>query len=99
MRYNAYFSFSGSVLSDRKTKARELLLTLPADRILAETDAPDMRPPDRFCANPDEKRNIPENLCLIIRGIAAIKNSGESSFDAVLNQNAQRFLSGLKHDQ
>ena len=78
---------------------RSLLSALPADRILVETDAPDMRPPDQFCTNPDEKRNVPENLGLIIQGIAAIKNSDVSSFTAVLDQNAQRFLSGLKYGQ
>ncbi len=99
LRFNAFFSFSGSVLSDRKTKIHSLLSALPADRILVETDAPDMRPPDQFCTNPDEKRNVPENLGLIIQEIAAIKNSDVSSFTAVLDQNAQRFLSGLKYGQ
>lgn len=99
LRFNAYFSFSGSVLSDRRTKTHTLLSALPADRILVETDAPDMRPPARFCANPDEKRNVPENLGLIIQGIAAIRNIDVFSFTAVLDQNAQRFLSGLKYGQ
>lgn len=99
LRFNAYFSFSGSVLSDRKTKTHTLLSALPADRILVETDAPDMRPPARFCADPDEKRNVPENLGLIIQGIAAIRNIDVFSFTAVLDQNAQRFLSGLKYGQ
>lgn len=97
LRHNSFFSFSGSALSVQKSKLREVIRTLPADRILVETDAPDMRPPDGFCANPEEKRNVPENLGLIIRGIAAIRNSDVSSFAAISDQNARHFLSGVKH--
>lgn len=96
LKYNAYFSFSGSVLFDKKEKIRKLISVLPSDRILIETDAPDMRPPDRFCTNPNEKRNLPENLCLIIPEIAAIKKTDSLSFQQVLKQNAEKFLSGLK---
>ncbi len=96
LKYNAYFSFSGTVLFDKKEKIRNLISELPSDRILIETDAPDMRPPDRFCTNPNEKRNLPENLCLIIPEIAAIKKTDALSFQRVLKQNAEKFLSGLK---
>ena len=99
LRCNAYFSFSGSALFDRHTKIQTLISVLPADRILIETDAPDMRPPDQFCINRKEKRNVPENLALIIQGIAAIKNIDVFSFTAILDQNAQRFLSGLNYGQ
>lgn len=99
MRYPSYFSFSGSALFENKTKQKELIKIIPADRLLVETDAPDMRPPDRFCLNPSEKRNTPDNLPLIIQAIAAIRKTDISSFVALLNQNAHTFLSGLKNDQ
>lgn len=38
----AYFSFSGYFLLERKAKVREVFSQLPHDRILIETDAPDM---------------------------------------------------------
>ena len=53
----------------------------------------------QFCINREEKRNVPENLALIIQGIAAIKNIDVFSFTAILDQNAQRFLSGLNYGQ
>ena len=97
-RYNAFFSFSGAALFENKQKARILLSRLPIDKILIETDAPDMRPPDRFCANSSDKRNTPENLYLIASAFAAIKNMDTTSFINVINENAKRFLSGLKYE-
>jgi TatD DNase family protein len=41
----AYFSFSTYFLHDRKSAQRAVFATLPADRLLVETDAPDMVPP------------------------------------------------------
>lgn len=41
----AYFSFSGYFLHEKKHKVREAFRRVPADRILIETDAPDMLPP------------------------------------------------------
>ena len=42
----AYFSFSGYFLQPRKVAVVEVFKQLPVDRILIETDAPDMTPPD-----------------------------------------------------
>ena len=44
-RLGAYFSFSAYFLHPRKAAAREVFRHLPADRLLVETDAPDMAPP------------------------------------------------------
>ncbi len=44
-RRGAYFSFNGSMLHERKAARRELFRTLPLERLLIETDAPDMPPP------------------------------------------------------
>lgn len=94
MQFNAFFSFSGTVLFENRGKARAVLAALPAGRILAETDAPDGTPPEEFRANADEKRNVAENLPLIIRAFAAIRKTDFSTFDAALDANARRFLSG-----
>ena len=93
-RFNAYFSFSGAVLQENREKLRSVLTALPCDRILIETDAPDMLPPESFRL-PDEKgRNLPAALPLIIKGIAAVRGVDVSSLLPVLQQNAERFLSG-----
>jgi TatD DNase family protein len=44
----AWFSFSGHFLHPRKAKVLEVFRKLPVDRILLETDAPDMIPPEDF---------------------------------------------------
>lgn len=41
-----YFSLSGYFAHERKQRQREVFRTVPIDRLLLETDAPDMSPPD-----------------------------------------------------
>ncbi|MBR1778328.1 MAG: TatD family hydrolase [Alphaproteobacteria bacterium] len=96
LHFNAYFSFSGSVLSAHKRKLQAVLAALPEDRILAETDAPDMKPAPNYCFSETEKRNIPANLPFIIQGIAAIRKTDANSLKAVLRHNIERFCSSLK---
>ena len=68
----AFFSFSGYFLQPRKAAVLEVFKQLPRDRILLETDAPDMRPPEDFVTHPlDEVRNHPANLAAIGTALAA----------------------------
>jgi hypothetical protein len=48
LKKGAWFSFSGHFLHPRKSKVQEVFRKLPEDRILLETDAPDMIPPGEF---------------------------------------------------
>ncbi|KAL1809054.1 hypothetical protein ACET3Z_026044 [Daucus carota] len=43
-KLGAYFSFSGYLMSLKESKAKKMLKSVPADRILLETDAPDGLP-------------------------------------------------------
>lgn len=43
-KLGAYFSFSGFLMSMKESKAKKMLKTVPSDRILLETDAPDALP-------------------------------------------------------
>jgi TatD DNase family protein len=61
----AYFSFSGYFLHTRKEKVVDVFRQLPSDRILLETDAPDMLPPDLHRPFGDDARNHPANLANI----------------------------------
>jgi TatD DNase family protein len=68
----AYFSFSGHFLHERKSAVLEVFRQLPQDRILLETDAPDMRPPDEQVLHPlPEPLNHPANLPAIGQALAA----------------------------
>jgi TatD DNase family protein len=50
----AYLSFSPYFLHERKAAQREIFRDLPAERLLVETDAPDLRPPDPLNPRPLE---------------------------------------------
>ena len=91
LRFNAYFSFSGSVLFENRKKLQAVLAALPADKILAETDAPDMLPPEKFRVAPNDLRNVPSNLTSIIQGLAEIRKTDTATFRSLLDRNARRF--------
>lgn len=61
-KLGAYFSFSGHFLHSRKEKIVEVFRQLPRDRILVETDAPDMLPPESDRLFGDNVTNHPANL-------------------------------------
>ncbi len=67
----AYFSFSGYFLQERKAAAFRVFEQLPMERILIETDAPDMTPPIGFVAYPlADGLNHPANLVAIAEALA-----------------------------
>ncbi len=73
----AYFSFSPYFLHPRKEKQRALFARVPIDRLLIETDAPDMAPPDERNIHPiwsgDGKLlNHPANIEVAYTGLAEI---------------------------
>ncbi len=61
----AYFSFSGYFLHPRKENVVEVFRQIPPERILLETDAPDMLPPETDRRFGDEICNHPANLAAI----------------------------------
>lgn len=74
----AYFSFSGYFLKSSKAKTIETFRQIPLDRLLVETDAPDMLPPTQVVTHPltslmKETRtdiNHPANLSSIYHHLA-----------------------------
>jgi TatD DNase family protein len=67
----AYFSFSGFFLHPRKASTVNVFRHLPLDRVLVETDAPDMAPPGELQDHPlPGNVNHPANLAAIGRGLA-----------------------------
>lgn len=68
----AYFSFSGHFLHERKHAALSVFRNLPLERILLETDAPDMMPPTDLATHPlPTGLNHPANLHAIGTALAA----------------------------
>ena len=67
VKLGAYFSFSGYFLHTRKRHVIEAFKHVPAQRLLIETDAPDMQPPTQLIKHhlPEEDLNHPANLTAI----------------------------------
>lgn len=67
----AYFSFSGYFLHERKAAILDVFKKLPMDRILLESDAPDMLPPFASISHPLKAGlNHPANLAMIGEALA-----------------------------
>jgi TatD DNase family protein len=70
-KLGAYFSFSGNILHPHQQKTRAIFQKVPPNRLLAETDAPNSRPPDN-AINSDIHQlpphlNHPANLPIIFK--------------------------------
>jgi len=87
----AFFSFSGYFLQSRKTATIDVLRQLPQDRILVETDAPDMLPPDELISHPlAGSINHPANLPSIARTLAATLDFSPEDLSRVTGENFRR---------
>lgn len=90
--YGAYFSCSGHFLHERKAKHIEVFKQLPSERILLETDAPDMAPPDAERSHPlTENLNHPANLLRIGQAVAGRLGMDVWTFADLTSRNALRF--------
>jgi TatD DNase family protein len=101
VRRGAYFSFSGHFLAERKAAQREVFLSIPVERLLVETDAPDMPLPServRF-ALPDTPEgrvlNHPANLVAVYEGLAELRGMTLENLTAQVAENFQRLFGGV----
>jgi TatD DNase family protein len=76
-QHGARFSFSGSVTHVRNLRGRAALAAVPLDRLLIETDAPDIPPalpPEAFALATDSgPLNEPAHLPFVLRTAAEIR--------------------------
>jgi TatD DNase family protein len=89
----ARFSFNAYFLDERKGARREVFREIPLDRLLVETDAPDMLPPDELNRYPlsDESGraiNHPGNIALAHESLAEIRGM---SVEALAKQVGENF--------
>ena len=93
----AYFSFPPYFLHERKSAQREIFRTLPADRILVETDAPDLAPPPERNPHPltgenGKTLNHPANLVLACDALAKIRGMSREALAITVKKNAARLF-------
>ena len=96
VKRGAYISFSGSITRPNARKAGPAIRTVPDDRILIETDAPDILP-----------HNVDEASCLVVEGqllnepahlrsilakAAELRGVSEESLAELTYCNAERFF-------
>jgi len=85
VRRGYYFAFAGPVTFKNSDVTREMASLVPADRILAETDAPFLSP-DPFRGKP----NLPERVTLVAKAIAGARGISFEEMETLLADNTAR---------
>lgn len=99
----AWFSFNTAFLDPRKTRQRAAFRAVPADRLLIESDAPAMPPPEDRCpyplpAAPDGHRvNHPANVAAACAALAELRQVPVERLASQLAENFDRWLGPRRH--
>jgi TatD DNase family protein len=91
--HGGYFSFNPYFLHERKARQREVFRHIPVDRLLVETDAPEMAPPEDRNSHPlhdaeGKMINDPANILLAYQGLAEIR---QMPLESLAEQVAENF--------
>lgn len=95
VKMGAYFSFSPYFLHERKAAQRETFRHIPADRLLVETDAPDLAPPPErnpnpLCAPDGATINHPANIATAYHAVAELRGMTPETLCALVAENFAR---------
>lgn len=84
---NAFFSFGGSLTYPMNKRGPNALRHVPADRLLIETDAPDITPHDL-----QDAINRPQNLPLICQQVADLREQSVHEIARITSENGCRLF-------
>ena len=87
VKRGAYISFSGSITRPNAKKAGPAIRAVPADRLLIETDAPDIMPTTAI-----GDLNEPANLRFVLTKAAELRDQSEAEIAELTTANARRFF-------
>ncbi len=87
-----YISFSGSLTHPRNRRARACCVAVPEDRLLIETDAPDMMPLIAGRPPSANGRNEPGNLVVVLETVARCRERSMSRIAELTMRNARRLF-------
>ncbi|HEY5621490.1 MAG TPA: TatD family hydrolase [Pontiella sp.] len=87
VRRGAYISFSGSITRPNARKAGPAIRAVPEERLLIETDAPDILP-----AQAEGDLNEPANLRWVLARAAELRGLPEAELAELTFRNAERFF-------
>ncbi|MGI6496024.1 MAG: TatD family hydrolase [Kiritimatiellia bacterium] len=92
----AFLSFGGAVCNPRARTARAACAACPADRLLFETDSPDLFPvggtPCPFADNGGKPLNHPGNLPLVARSAAELRGVPVDELTAIVLGNSRKIF-------
>ncbi len=92
-RYGLYISFSGSVTRPKAKKVKKALAAVSPDRVLIETDSPDILP--TMQDHDKDEANEPCNLPVVARAAAAVRNIGAQELAFLAFENGERLYAGV----
>ena len=86
----AYFSFSGSITREGNKRGHKAVAAVPWDRLLVETDSPDLKPV--FAEKAPDSPNEPANLVHVAAMVAKLRAASVEEVAARTRQNAVRLF-------
>ena len=88
-------SFSGTITRPRNKRARAAITAVTKNRLLIETDSPDMPP----AGAPEGVANEPANLIIVLETVAALIGLSKEETAELTRENAQRLFGVFESDQ